>query len=341
MPWASAHDQFVTAIGGGQVPDVAEMGSTWTPEFGDIGALEPAELGSGADGGARPVRRQPRRGGHRRRHRLRRALVRRGPGADLPDRRPRLARPLRRRPPGTSCSRSAGRSGTAPAWPPSAWPATPTTTCCPMVWQNGGEIAYREGRRVALGDGLARGGRRRAVLRRPLPQGALRPRRRAVVERPRRPQGVRGRRPGHDDRRRLGPPAPCWPPTPSWPARSAPPSCPPDPAGGRDSFAGGSHLVVFAGTKKAALARRYLDFLLDPAGWPPSPTKIGFLPGARDALDCRHLPRPALPAVLRPAGGSLPHLPADEGMGRLRGRRPVHQRRPAGDGRGEDGRRRR
>src|SRR5438105_7579284 len=44
VPWASAHDQFVTAIGGGQVPDVAEMGSTWTPEFGDIGALEPAHL---------------------------------------------------------------------------------------------------------------------------------------------------------------------------------------------------------------------------------------------------------------------------------------------------------
>src|ERR1044072_929632 len=44
VPWASAHDQFVTAIGGGQVPDVAELGSTWTPAFGDIGALEPADL---------------------------------------------------------------------------------------------------------------------------------------------------------------------------------------------------------------------------------------------------------------------------------------------------------
>src|SRR5207248_10248081 len=44
VPWASAHDQFVTAIGGGQVRDVAEMGSTWTPEFADIGALESAEI---------------------------------------------------------------------------------------------------------------------------------------------------------------------------------------------------------------------------------------------------------------------------------------------------------
>ncbi|HEY3240823.1 MAG TPA: extracellular solute-binding protein, partial [Acidimicrobiia bacterium] len=43
VPWASAHDQFVTAIGGNQTPDVAEMGSTWTPEFGGEGVLAPAE----------------------------------------------------------------------------------------------------------------------------------------------------------------------------------------------------------------------------------------------------------------------------------------------------------
>jgi N,N'-diacetylchitobiose transport system substrate-binding protein len=41
VPWASAHDRFVTAIGGGQVPDVAEMGTTWTPEFGALGAFMP------------------------------------------------------------------------------------------------------------------------------------------------------------------------------------------------------------------------------------------------------------------------------------------------------------
>jgi N,N'-diacetylchitobiose transport system substrate-binding protein len=33
VPWAQAHDKFVTAIAGGKVPDVAEMGTTWTPEF--------------------------------------------------------------------------------------------------------------------------------------------------------------------------------------------------------------------------------------------------------------------------------------------------------------------
>ncbi|GGI08408.1 sugar ABC transporter substrate-binding protein [Egicoccus halophilus] len=48
VPWASAHDQFVTAIGGGQVPDVAEMGTTWTAEFAQLG-LAPVETDADAD----------------------------------------------------------------------------------------------------------------------------------------------------------------------------------------------------------------------------------------------------------------------------------------------------
>ena len=39
VPWAQAHDKFVTAMAGGKVPDVAEMGTTWTPEFADQGGL--------------------------------------------------------------------------------------------------------------------------------------------------------------------------------------------------------------------------------------------------------------------------------------------------------------
>jgi N,N'-diacetylchitobiose transport system substrate-binding protein len=39
VPWAQAHDKFVTAIAGGKTPDVAEMGTTWTPEFAAQGAL--------------------------------------------------------------------------------------------------------------------------------------------------------------------------------------------------------------------------------------------------------------------------------------------------------------
>lgn len=39
QPWSGAHDKFVTSIAGGTGPDVAEVGTTWVPEFADVGAL--------------------------------------------------------------------------------------------------------------------------------------------------------------------------------------------------------------------------------------------------------------------------------------------------------------
>jgi len=39
VEWADAHDKFVKAIAGNTTPDVAEVGTTWTPEFADAGAL--------------------------------------------------------------------------------------------------------------------------------------------------------------------------------------------------------------------------------------------------------------------------------------------------------------
>jgi N,N'-diacetylchitobiose transport system substrate-binding protein len=39
VPWANAHEKFVNAVGGGETPDVAEVGTTWTPEFADAGIL--------------------------------------------------------------------------------------------------------------------------------------------------------------------------------------------------------------------------------------------------------------------------------------------------------------
>ena len=49
VPWPDAHDQFTTAIAAGETPDVAEMGTTWTAEFGDLGVFLPqdAEIGDG------------------------------------------------------------------------------------------------------------------------------------------------------------------------------------------------------------------------------------------------------------------------------------------------------
>jgi N,N'-diacetylchitobiose transport system substrate-binding protein len=39
VPWNQAHDKFTTALAGGKVPDAAEIGTTWTPEFADQGAF--------------------------------------------------------------------------------------------------------------------------------------------------------------------------------------------------------------------------------------------------------------------------------------------------------------
>lgn len=39
QPWDGAHDKFVTAMSGDTGPDVAEVGTTWTPEFADAGGL--------------------------------------------------------------------------------------------------------------------------------------------------------------------------------------------------------------------------------------------------------------------------------------------------------------
>jgi N,N'-diacetylchitobiose transport system substrate-binding protein len=49
VPWAQAHDKFTTAIAGGKVPDVAEMGTTWTPEFADQGAFEAVPAAGAGD----------------------------------------------------------------------------------------------------------------------------------------------------------------------------------------------------------------------------------------------------------------------------------------------------
>lgn len=39
VQWADAKQQFTTGISGGTLPDVAEVGTTWTPEFAAAGAL--------------------------------------------------------------------------------------------------------------------------------------------------------------------------------------------------------------------------------------------------------------------------------------------------------------
>lgn len=39
IPWGAAHEKLITAVVGGTTPDICQMGTTWIPEFADIGAL--------------------------------------------------------------------------------------------------------------------------------------------------------------------------------------------------------------------------------------------------------------------------------------------------------------
>ena len=302
VPWASAHDQFVTAIGGGQMPDVAEMGSTWTPEFADIGALEPADLARGM-GGAPPTKAA--------------GAAKDGGGDDGADGEDRYV---------ASLVEGATVDGTVYGVPwyagaraliyrkdvlaslglsvPTTWAelvsvgrairdragmaafgvaGNATHYVMTMVWQNGGELAYRKG--GVWRSGMSSPEAVAAVqfyadlyrTERFAPAGALSWNARDVrkaFEAGDLAMMIGG---GWDLR-------PLLAARPELAGKVGTALLPAGPAGGRDSFAGGSHLVTFAGTKKAALARRYVDFLLDPGRVTAFTTKIGFLPGARDAL---------------------------------------------------------
>jgi len=39
IPWGSAHDKIVTSIAGGVAPEIAELGTSWTPEFAEMDVL--------------------------------------------------------------------------------------------------------------------------------------------------------------------------------------------------------------------------------------------------------------------------------------------------------------
>ncbi|MGD8400003.1 MAG: extracellular solute-binding protein, partial [Bacillota bacterium] len=39
IPWAGAQQKFLTAIIGGMAPDIAEVGTTWNPDFSAMEAL--------------------------------------------------------------------------------------------------------------------------------------------------------------------------------------------------------------------------------------------------------------------------------------------------------------
>lgn len=43
IPWGAAHEKLITAVVGGLTPDIAQMGTTWMPEFRAMNALQPLD----------------------------------------------------------------------------------------------------------------------------------------------------------------------------------------------------------------------------------------------------------------------------------------------------------
>ena len=43
LPWTAAHEKMLTAFAGNAMPDVAQLGNTWLPEFVALNALEPLD----------------------------------------------------------------------------------------------------------------------------------------------------------------------------------------------------------------------------------------------------------------------------------------------------------
>jgi N,N'-diacetylchitobiose transport system substrate-binding protein len=276
-PWASAHDQFTTAIGGGNVPDVAEMGSTWTPEFASVGALAGAEgnlsgyvesLVEGAtfDGDAYGI---PWYAGAR--SLIYRADVFTELGLTPPktwDDLLAVGRTIRDKKPGMAAFSVAGNAN---------------HYFLPMVWQNGGEIATQKDGRwtsamaspeaIEAIDFYANLFKKEKFA----PAGAVAWNARdvrAAFEAGNLAMMIGG---GWDVAAMVAA-------HPDLDGKIATALLPAGPSGSQDTFAGGSHLVVFEDSDHVALARRYVDFLLEPERVNAFTAKIGFLPGGLDAL---------------------------------------------------------
>jgi multiple sugar transport system substrate-binding protein len=49
IPWTAAHEKLLTAFVGGALPDVAQLGNTWIPEFAALHALQPLDARAATD----------------------------------------------------------------------------------------------------------------------------------------------------------------------------------------------------------------------------------------------------------------------------------------------------
>ncbi|MPZ52289.1 MAG: extracellular solute-binding protein [Acidimicrobiia bacterium] len=275
VPWASAHDQFVTAIGGGQVPDVAEMGTTWTAEFAELGGLAPVEGGLGDEyveslveagtvddtaygypwyAGARAL--------------IYRTDIFEEASVEVPETWEDLI---------TVSQTIAESTDVAPIHIAGVY----THMMVPMIWQAGGEIATLEGDTWTPGVDTEAG--RQALqtyvdLAEWSPEGAIQWN---SVD-------VRDAFANGDSAMMVGG---GWDlsailaANPDLEGNVGVAMLPAGPGGNNDTFAGGSHLVTFQGSENPELASAFIDFMLQPENVSTFAEQVGFLPGTVSGVE--------------------------------------------------------
>jgi N,N'-diacetylchitobiose transport system substrate-binding protein len=270
VPWGSAHDQFVTAVGGGQVPDVAEMGTTWTSEFAELGL---AQIETDADAGYIG------------------SLVEAGTvdgvsygypwyaGARAMIYRTDVFEDLGLEPPATwEELLEVGETIEAETdLAPFHVAGNHNHLLLPMVWQAGGEIAVEDGGtyQAALDSPEGREGFgffNELWERGWTPEGAV----------SWNSADVRTAFANEESAMMVGG---GWDLTalladnPDLEGRVGTTLLPEGPGGSRDTFAGGSHLVVFEEAEHQELAVQFIEFMLQPEQVTEFTEAVGFLPG--------------------------------------------------------------
>ena len=276
VQWAQAHQQFVSSLGAGTLPDLAEMGTTWNPEFAAVGALGEVEtdggdyvqalLDSATVGGKRYG--LPWYAG------ARAFIYRKDVLASLGLQPPTTWEEL------VAAGREIQRRSDLDAF---GVYGKGTHVFLPMIWQAGGEIAIqKDGRWTAAVDSpeAVRAIQFYADLfakEKFAPAGALNWN----------SLDVRSAFANGDLAMMVGG---AWDveailkAKPDLQDKIGTSLLPAGPAGRRDAFAGGSNLAIFEQSEHKALARAFADFLLAPERVRDFSSQLGFLPGTTAGL---------------------------------------------------------
>jgi N,N'-diacetylchitobiose transport system substrate-binding protein len=276
VPWDGGKDRFLNAIASGDVPDLAETGTTWTPEFAELGGLEEVAeenddwLPSLVDAGRvdEALYGVPWYAGNR-------ALIYRSD----------IFEELGLEPPETWDDLKTVADEIKAKKPdifPIIVPGDYIHMLLPMVWQAGGEIATQEGDAWTAAINSEEGKQAfdtfAAWHKDYSPKETLN-------------QNEADARVPFDNAKAamfIGGP---WDVTaaqtenPDLEGKLATALLPEGPGGNRDTFAGGSHLSVFADSDNKELAAAFRDFMLQPEELTKFTDELGFFAGTVSGIN--------------------------------------------------------